>query len=85
MTGMDGRTRPSRRGYGLRLEFTNNSWGEKVCQLVQVTKKLGNSEWDQIKADCYLDHGVWFHQNWGVKLDNEKDHQIAKLLHKRHP
>jgi len=82
MTGMDERTRPTRRGYGLK--FTNNSWGGEVCQLVQVTKKLGDSEWNQIKADCYLDHGVWFHEDWGAELDDEEDHQRAKLLRKRH-
>jgi hypothetical protein len=83
MTDIDRDRRTPRKRIGYELEFTNSSWGEEVRELVQVTKKLGNPEWNQIVADCYLDHGVWFRQYQGVESDNEEDNQVAKLQRKR--
>jgi len=77
MTGVDWRTPQT--GY----RFTNNSWGEKVHWLVQVTRRLQDSEWDQIETDCYLGHHVQFHQDQGVESDNEEGHQVAKQQRKR--
>ena len=77
MTGVNGRT--AQRSDSVK--FTNDSWGEKARQLVQVMKKLGDSEWNQIVEDCYLDHDVQSHQHQGVESDG--DHQAEKLQRKR--
>lgn len=77
MTGVNGGT--AQRSDSIK--FTNGSWGEKARQLVQVMKKLGDSEWNQIVEDRYLDHDVWPHQHQGVESDD--DHQAEKLQRKR--
>ena len=79
MTGVDQTTLQT----GSR--FTNNSWGDKVRRLVQVTRRLRDSEWDQIEMDCYrnLGHHAQLHQDQGVESDNEEGHQVAKWQRKQ--